>query len=668
MKEQGIRSKIVARRTYNRPLNDEGTVFETWEQTIDRVIGHQTWLWERAKGKKLNKSQLKELSELRQYLVDRKVSVSGRTLWLGGTDVAKKREASQFNCSFLKVETVHDIVDAYWLLMQGCGVGFRAENGILNGFAKPVTIKTTRSTLTIDDWNRGVRGDDKNKVSSFVNTDGKREYHLVIGDSAEAWSKAIGKVLALKDVIDVLHLDYSQIRASGVRLRGYGWISSGDETLSKAMEQICGILNRMSGKLLSKMDIHDVMNWLGTTLSSRRSAEISLMDVTDSEAQAFALAKKDHWIDNPQRAQSNNSVIFYQKPSKLELRGLFNMMLEAGGSEPGFINGEEALRRAPWFKGLNPCSEILLGNRNHCNLVEINLKAFNGDFKGLLKATRLIARANYRQSCVNLDDGVLQRSWHELNQFLHLTGVGITGIVSWEHLNNPEKFQELRRCAIDAVDSIADELGLPRSKLVCTVKPSGSLSKVMETEEGCHLPLGKYIMNNINLSKHDPLVETLRASNYDLMENPYDSTSILVKIPVEYDSTGFTKTERPDGTIVEVNQETAVDQLNRYKMLMDNYVDHNCSITVSYDPDEVPSMIDWLYDNWNSYVGVSFLFRNDPTKTAESMGFPYLPQEVTTKEAYDEYVAKLLPVDLDSANSLLELEDDECAGGVCPVR
>ena len=308
-----------------------------------------------------------------------------------------------------------------------------------------------------------------------------------------------------------------------------------------------------------------------------------------------------------------------------------------------------------------------MGNKSFCNLVEVNLQAFNGRYEDLKRAMYVIARANYRQTCVNLDDGVLQRTWHELNEFLRLTGVGITGIVGWEFSQSADHFKDLKKQAHDGANSMAYELGLPVSKLINTTKPSGTLSKVMDTTEGCHKPLGRYIFNNINLSIHDPLVNILRKANYEVRDNPYDATSVLATLPVAYESTPFDEVER-EGEVLYVNLESAVDQLERYKLLMDNYVDHNCSITVSYSPEEVPEIIDWIYDNWDHYVGVSFIYRNDPTKTAADLGYPYLPQEVVTKSRYDEYVAGLLDIDIDESNSLLELDEDECAGGACPVR
>ena len=655
-----IRASVVTRRTYNRPLNDEGTVFETWEATVDRVIGHQQWLWERAKADKLNQGELGELNEFRELMLARKALTSGRTLWLGGTDVAKKHEASQFNCSFGKIETVHDVVDAFWLLLQGCGVGFEPVVGTLNGFAQQTEIETFRSIRT-------TKGREGNVAETRTIGD-KRIYKLSIGDSAKAWAKALGKLMALKEPVDKIILDYTEIRPAGTRLKGYGWISSGDDTLHIALSHICAIMNKRAGQLLTRMDILDLLNHMGTTLSSRRSAEIALMSVDDPEIDEFITAKKDFWLhDNAHRQQSNNSLMFYKKPTKWELSYIFERMVEAGGSEPGFINAEAALKKAPHFKGLNPCAEILLGNKSFCNLVEVDWGKYLDDFDGLKKAVYLAARANYRQTCVNLDDGILQRSWHELNEFLRLCGVGATGIVKfldyYKEADLPAMLQELQQAAQGGAYSIADELGLPRPKLVSTIKPSGTLSKIMSTTEGVHRPLGKYLFNNITFSKHDPIVPIMQNAGYTVIEKPFEPDSVLITFPVAYEDVEF---EVVGGK--EVNLETAVEQLDRYKLMMDNYVDHNCSVTISYDPTEIPAIIDWIMTNWDSYVGVSFIYRNDPTKTAEDLGYAYLPQEVVTKKLYDDYMSKISEVSLDEANSLDELTDDECATGACPIR
>jgi ribonucleoside-triphosphate reductase len=667
------RAEIVTRRTYNRPKDKEGKKFETWEETIDRVISHQRWLWARAKKKPwqeegtLKKEEEEELEKLRTLFLERKALPSGRTLWLGGTEVSKIREASQFNCSFLRVETVHDVVDAYWLLLQGCGVGFEPVVGTLNGFTRPVELEVIRSTKT----DFADKGNPENVewfregelIANGAVVKGAR-WHIRVGDSAEAWAKLPGKLLANKIPCEKLTLDFSEIRPAGTRLSSYGWISSGDELIADAMSRIVTILNLKNNRLLSRIDILDILNLLGSTLSSRRSAEICLVPFGDPETHAFINAKSD-LAATPWRTQSNNSLLFYHKPARSELKKLFDIMVTNGGSEPGLINAQAALKRAPWFKGVNPCAEILLSSASFCCLSEIDVASFNGDFDGLCEAARLIGRANYRQTCVDLRDGILQRKWHENSEFLHLCGVGLTGIVGWEHLYDPGKVKAVMKWAGKGATSQARELRLPLPKAVTTVKPSGTLSKIMDTTEGIHKPLGRYVFNNVKFSIHDPIVTHAKKAGYRCFDDPYNKDAVLITFPVEYKEVRF-ETVETGGKQLEVNFESAIDQLERYRWIMDNYVEHNCSITVSYDKSEVPGIIDWILSNWDTYVGVSFLFRNDPTKTAEDLGYAYLPQEVVTKEVFETYTAKLKPLKL--VDSLEELQDEGCSTGACPIR
>lgn len=898
-----LRAQIITRRTYNRPKNAAGTEYESWEETVERVQGHQRWLWERQLGRPLFGEEESELAELKKYMMRREVMTSGRTLWLGGTAIAQRREASQFNCSFLEIENVYDLVDAQWLLLQGCGVGAKPKPGVLNGFMTPISeIDIIRSTRTDKDGYE-VNNERFNKKT--------KTWTIVVGDTAEAWAKAIGKIIAGKFPAEKLVIDLSQIRPAGERLSGYGWICSGDEQLAVAIRGITTIMNNRAGELLTRADIHDIVNWMGTILSSRRSAEIILCDYEDEDAENFALFKDKYWEANPQRAQSNNTVVFNHKPEKTEIAKMFELMVAAGGSEPGFLNAVAAKKRAPWFRGTNPClvgdtlvpvvgeglvrirdldgrddvniidgngdvvavpfrrtgdeaeiwevglsdgsvyrvtanhdfvladgtkraardltnevlkrskidgrfgtvasdvdvvvgtdnvpdavlrgtrnqvmeyvflyteryantvgvhsqvpvvyfesrkrgfledfqvllnlidvgsdiidaatgdksilkihdavrfqalihgetvepedvedihvrwvrktdhiepvycctvpttasfdlgtihsgncGEILLGNRSFCNLVDLDLGKFNGREQELYRAVWVAARANYRQTCVNLNDGMLQRSWHELNEYLRLSGVGMTGIVKWEYQSNPGSWEILRELAHMGANSMADELGTPRAKAVTTCKPSGSLSKIMDTTEGIHKPLGRYIFNNVVFSKHDALVQKMEVAGYRIMEHPFDTTSVLVTLPVAYEDVEFDEVER-DGEVLYVNLESAVDQLERYKMVMTNYVDHNASITVSYDSSEVPAIVDWIDTNWDDYVGVSFIFRNDPSKTAADLGYLYLPQEVVTKSVYDAYLNSLRELVIDDANSFEDYSDNTCAGGACPVR
>ncbi len=1005
-----FRAQLITRRTYNRPLNDEGTVFETWEQTVDRVIRHQRWLWERAQERPLHMEQEMELEALRDLMLERKGMVSGRTLWLGGTEVAKRRESSQFNCSFLSVETVYDMVDMFWLLLQGCGVGFAPVRGTLTGFMRYIPeVEIIRSK-------RKEKGGNQENIESFIDS----VWQITIGDSAESWAKAFGKLLAGKYPAKKLVIDLSEIRPAGSRLKGYGWICSGDAQLAVAFGKIAKILNKRAGRHLSLIDILDVGNLIGTVLSSRRSAEIALCDYGDPEWREFAMAKKDCWKNgNEHRQQSNNSLVFRSKPTKEQLAEIFQMMQDAGGSEPGFINAEAALKRAPWFKGTNPslragtkvltnegifpieqlegkksllvpnlhgkmssaecflsgknktlyrielqggyeyyataehkwpvydryeaahrqikntiskkatvellpddivpftrtnvlfegaggsrddgflvgwilgdgwvtarkdgtqqvgfavggddesvksdllrilgdlgsvatfhpssngaksvelntvnraindllercgwngkerlpslvwtgseefrkglidglfssdghfskeesrisisgknkslikdiqelmgfygipmtcedstkfvtfpngssgtyehwvarsiggcttrehfvntfaltnsrksadaaafvsgpakrpflkvvsvtetemredvwdltvhddthcfrlagvvtgnCGEILLGNKSFCNLVEVDTAKFSDDYE-LGEAIKIMARANYRQTCTNLKDGILQESWHLNNKFLRLCGVGLTGLVK-SNLDD-RQLRELQYIATAAAYSMADELGMERPKNTSTVKPSGSLSKVCDTTEGVHRPIGRYVFNNVAFSIHDPIVAMARKAKYRVFDKPGDPSSVLITLPVDFGKAGFTL----DANGKEVNVESAISQLERYKFYQTNWTQHNTSITVYYDPSEVPAIIDWLMTNWDHYVGVSFLYRADPSKTAEDLGYPYLPQEVVTEQAYFDYILQLRPINLDAANTFEELQDERCSTGACPIR
>lgn len=670
MTKPTARAVATTLRTYHRPIKEDDFRLESWSQVVDRVVQHQRWLWERALSRPLNDREEHELEQCRQLILGRYIMPAGRTLWLGGTDLSRKRESCMFNCSFTYVETVYDLVDVLWLLLQGCGVGFKPVTGTLNGFRTPLhEIKVVRSQ-------RKEKGGVPNNVETYDPE--TRTWTIKIGDSAIAWAKAIGKIVAGKFPATTLVLDFSEIRPAGTRLKGYGWISSGDEQISKAFKAIAQILSNRADQLLTRIDILDIVNWLGTILSSRRSAQIALFEYGQAEWDDFAIAKKEWWLnDKAHRQQSNNSLLFYTKPTRSELERLFQMMLDSGGSEPGFINAQEAERRAPWFKGCNPCVEILLGNKSFCNLTEVNVLAFKGDKVGLENALRMASRMNYRQTMVNLRDEILQEAWHLNNQFLHLCGVGLTGIRARPELTRYD-FKRMRNIAVSAAYSMANELNAPLPKNVTCIKPSGTLSKIMGTEEwgevpeGVHMPLGKYIFNNITYSKHDPLVDRFRKAGYTITEKPYEPESVLVKFPVQYESVPFTRktVTRKNGKVeeVEVNTDSALSQLEWYRMLMDTWCEQNVSNTISYDPSEVPEIIDWFLENWESYVGVSFIFRNDPTKNAEDLGYAYLPQEVVTKEDYEAYVKRLKPVNYDG----IELNDEElaeeCSTGACPIR
>lgn len=675
MTHPSTRAQIVTRRTYCRPKNEEGTIFESWDEVIERVIQHQRWLWSRALTHKtmpemplnditeglnewihLDDKQEDELEHLRWLMLERKVAPAGRTLWLGGTEIGKRIELSQFNCCFVSVRTVYDVVDFFWGLLNGAGVTGLAEVGTLTGFKQKIPeLEIIRTTRGPNDKGPEDNVESWNPIS--------HTWVIKVGDSAKAWAKSIGKLIAGNYPAKKLVLDFSQIRGPGARLRNYGWLSQSDIGLSSAYAEIFKILNARADCILTEIDINDIINLLGTVLSTRRAAEALLMRSDNPRWKEFARSKQD-MFDNGKshRAQSNNSLLFYTKPSKKELASFFEMINQGGNGEPGIVNAKHMRDRAPWASGLNPCFEVLLADGNTCNLVTIDLAKFMNDNTGLLEAARLITRANYRQTCVDFRDGILQEKWHLNNEHLHLCGVSLMGVAMRPDMQ-PYDYKRLERAITHAGYGMAEELGTPYPKNLTVNKPEGTISKCYDSTEGMHKPLGKYIFNNIAFSMYDPLVQILADSGYRTMVHPYDSTAMLVTMPVKNSNVEF---DIVDGK--EVNNESAIDQLERYKMLMQHYCHQNVSCTISYSLEESEEIVDWLYNNWSEYVAVAFLFRNDPTKTAKDLGYPYLPQEVVSKEEYEEYVSGLQEFDLDAGNSHQELNDSDCASGVCPIR
>jgi hypothetical protein len=209
--------------------------------------------------------------------------------------------------------------------------------------------------------------------------------------------------------------------------------------------------------------------------------------------------------------------------------------------------------------------------------------------------------------------------------------VGLTGIAKRPDMDS-YAYEYLSRTATASAVSMAEELGLPYPK-------------------------------NVTFSKYDPIIDRLREAKYNVVNHPTDNDGVLVTFPVAYEDVPFDKVNG-----MEVNLESAIAQLERYKLLQTSWTQQNTSVTISYDPTEVNDIIDWLLANWDIYVGVSFLYRNDPTKTAKDLGYLYLPQEVVTKEAYDKYVSTLLPVNLENTESFEEITQDDCATGACPIK
>ena len=334
--------------------------------------------------------------------------------------------------------------------------------------------------------------------------------------------------------------------------------------------------------------------------------------------------------------------------------------------EPGWINEEAGAKRRPNFCGCNPCGEILLDSHGLCNLTTINVKAFideDGklDMEGLLAAQRLSARAGYRMTCRELEI----HSWNQVQQRDRLVGCSLTG---WQDMVNAAKLsreqqidilEKLRTTAREAADEIADSLDLPKPLLVTTVKPEGTQSLLPTVSSGVHYSHSPYYIRRIRITATDPLCKVCEELGYPVLpevgQDPVNCKTKVVEFPAK----------APAGRVKA--DVSAIEQLENYKMFMEHYVDHNCSITIHVRDHEWPEVEEWVWNNWDDIVALSFLSYDDSF-------YELLPYEEITKEEYERRKAAMRPFNpsliskYEREESELDFDSSDCVNGVCPVR
>ncbi len=361
---------------------------------------------------------------------------------------------------------------------------------------------------------------------------------------------------------------------------------------------------------------------------------------------------------------SNNSIYYKEKPTREKLRWQLERMRYSG--EPGWVNEVAGSKRRPNFNGVNPCGEILLDNKGLCNLTTINVFAFVDsnnklDVQGLLKAQRLSARASYRMTCVELELPL----WNNVQQRDKLLGCSLTG---WMDMINATKMSKdeqasllrlLRDAAKKEAEMYSAELGGRVPVLVTTVKPEGTLSQLPVVSSGVHHSHSPYYIRRVRINSHDPLVKVCEELGYPVLpevgQELETCTTKVVEFPVKAPE-GITKYDV-----------SAVEQLETYKMFMENYVDHNCSITVSVRPDEWEAVEEWVYENWDDTVALSFL-------PLEDSFYQLMPYEAIDEEEYTRRAAEMKPfrpsliTKYEKEEITIDIGTEGCETGACPVR
>lgn len=660
-------AKLVYYRTYSRWLPEEGRR-ETWKETCARAVEYNC---------SLAPTSAYEAQRLFDNMFNLKQFISGRSLWIGGSEASKKTKLANFNCSFVVIDSIKSLCDLFYLLMVGTGVGVR----ILPSDVKE--LPCFRQNVILHHQYNKHSTKQKGRENTYVETDGDMRI-IHIGDSKEGWVDALKAYLLClvePDAPSHIMLDYTEIRVKGATLSNFGGTASGYESIMDMFTKIHRVIQEglfsskpVNGKL---RPIHclDICNLIGQNVvvgGVRRTAEIAIIDPHDEEC---VHAKDNIQPGMEHRYMSNNSIFQEERPSREKIHELFNSIRTSG--EPGIINVAEAKRRRADFAGVNPCCEIILPPNAVCNLTTVNMVAFadkqgNVDWDSLEEAFVLSARAGYRMTCVDLE----LEGWNVAHHRDRLTGCSMTGWQDFIAKMSNDTFVRaggkagilkwLRNVIHEAGEDIASELKTPVPLLMTALKPEGSLSLVANgVSPGVHWQHSPYFIRRIRVNAHDPLALTAKELGWQIHpevgQDIETATTLVIDFPVHSPSE-VTKADIP-----------AVEQLKEYILFQKFYTDMNTSNTITVKPDEWEEVEDFVYNHWDDMLGVTFLELN-------STYYPLMPYEECTKEEYEELKSKMKPFDPDLLNAMelssrnmgkeFEILDDraECSQGVCPIR
>lgn len=671
--------EFVYLRTYSRYLEEKHRR-ETWFETVLRTTQYNIRLGIEYKEKKHLpidwEMEKKEAERLFDNLFHLRTFPSGRTLYMGGTEVVRQYPLSNYNCSFTNIEQLKDLVDVFYLLMLGSGVGIRIDRAHVNQLPKIRHIAI--DNIYDSTVRQQIAKADMEHTKLQINQENPTEAVLKVGDSKEGWCEALEKYLQIVSSGDypLIHkviIDYSFVRPEGERLKRFGGRASGHKSIKRMFEKINRIFLRRIDNKLKTIDVLDIATIISENVVSggvRRSAMMVICDEDDEEVinakRNIYKIENGSWIEDPEishRKMSNNSILYMHRPSLERITEIINSIKING--EPGFINASEALRRKPSFDGCNPCGEVLLRSKQCCNLTTNNMKAFVED--GVLKqgdlteVLKLSTRVAIRMTLVEVE----LPKWNQVMQEDRIIGVSLTGMMDMMNKTNMS-YEELAALLGNLREAVhaegkryAKELGIKTPALMTTIKPEGSLSTLPSVSSGIHFAHSDYYVRRIRIAAADPLYKMIAAQGSYQIHNENGQTDKDCSIKV----IDFPIKSPKGRTKYEVS---AIEQLELYKLTMLHWSDHNTSITVHVRDNEWEKVARWLYENFDCVVGITFLPFIEET-------YPLLPYEGITKEDYEERMKLVKPIDyallaqMDDAEEQ-EFLDKECTTGACPIR
>ena len=600
---------------------------ETWEETVQRYVD----FW-------VNRGQLDKKTAKRLYngIHSLKVMPSMRCMMTAGEALDKDNVAG-FNCSYLHIDSPRSFDELMYVLMCGTGVGFSVERNFINKL--PMVAESFHKTDSV----------------------------IVVSDSKIGWASAFRELIAMLYAGKVPQWDVSKVRPAGARLKTFGGRASGPEPLVDLFNFCIEVFTKATGRKLTSIECHDICCKIADIVvvgGVRRSALISLSNLSDPR---MAKAKMgDWWRSEGHRRLANNSVAYTEKPDFESFLSEMQNMYESKAGERGIFSRVAAQkiaarngRRDPEQDfGTNPCSEIILRSNQFCNLSEVVVRA--NDTKATLKEKVELAAIIGTLQATLTDFRYLRKLWQRNTEEEALLGLSLTGIMDHKVLSNDitsaKWLEDLKDVAIKTNKAWAKKLGINQSVAITCVKPSGTVSQLVDSASGIHPRFSKHYIRRVRSDAKDPLAQFMSAGGFPVEQDIMSPASLVYSFPVKSPETSVT-----------VKQVGAMEQLKLWKAYQNHWCEHKPSITVYYTDDEFLEVAQWIWNNFDLCSGISLLPVSDHV-------YQQAPYEDISEEKYQELVQQM-PVGVDW-NDLEHFEQEDnttgsqelaCVGGACEI-
>lgn len=620
---------------YSRWKPEEGRR-ETWSETVQRLINFFADHVDRNIGVKFENSTWDRLEDA---ILNTSVMPSMRALMTAG-EALRRENIAGYNCSYVPIDSPRSFDEVLYILMNGTGVGFSVERQYVDKLP------------TIPD-------------REFEHTDDV----ISVADSKEGWARAFRDLISYLYTNRIPKVNVNRIRPAGQRLKTFGGRASGPQPLVNLFDFTIEKFRGAKGRKLNAMECHDIVCKTGEVVvvgGVRRSALISLSNLSD---QRLRMAKSGAWWDtNPERALANNSVAYTEKPdagifmkewlslyeSKSGERGIFNRV---SAQEKARQNGR---RNADWDFGTNPCSEIILRPNQFCNLTEVVVRPTDS-MNTLLDKVEIATILGTMQATLT-NFGYLRKRWQDNTEEERLLGVSLTGIMDSTLLNKNDsklvdRLNKLREKAVVVNKEWSSTLGIPQSTAITCVKPSGTVSQLVDSASGIHARHNPYYIRTVRGDNKDPLTEFMKSQGIpnepDVMKP--DHTTVF-SFPMKTAKDAVFRTSM-----------SAIEQLEMWKTYAVHWCEHKPSVTISVKEQEWVNVGNWCWDNFDYLSGVSFLPFSDHT-------YKQAPYQDIDEEQYKKLHSEM-PKNIDWGKLQdFEKEDNTkgsqelaCTAGVCEL-